>query len=73
MQQGRTAHALLGVDKPHPTPEQGYMFERPVTFSHGDGSSPPGRMDCYKRDHLDGIDTMTNTQCRIRLRRYHCI
>ena len=44
--------ALLGVDKPHPTPEQGYMFERPVTFSHGDGSSSPGRIDCYKRGHF---------------------
>jgi hypothetical protein len=35
---------LLGVDKPHPTPEQDYMFERPVTFNHGDGSSSPGRI-----------------------------
>lgn len=40
--------ALLGVDKPHPTPEQNYMFERPVTFSHGDGSTSAGRIDCYK-------------------------
>ena len=28
---------LLGVDIPHPTPEQDYMFERPITFRHGDG------------------------------------
>lgn len=41
--------ALLGVDKPHPTPEQDYMFERPVTFRHGDGSSSPGRIDCYRQ------------------------
>jgi len=41
--------ALLEVDKPHPTPEQDYMFERPVTFLHGDGSSSAGRVDCYKR------------------------
>ena len=26
---------LLGVPKPHATPAQDYMFERPVTFSHG--------------------------------------
>ena len=44
--------ALLEVDKPHPTPEQDYMFERPVTFHHRDGSSSPGRIDCYKRSHF---------------------
>lgn len=43
---------LLGVEKPHPTPDQRYMFERPVTFKHGDGSSSPGRVDCYKRGHF---------------------
>lgn len=43
---------LLGVSKPHPTPAQDYMFERPVTFSHGDGSSSAGRIDCYKRGHF---------------------
>jgi len=41
--------ALLDVDKPHPTPEQDYMFERPVTFHHGDGSTSAGRIDCYRR------------------------
>ena len=40
---------LLGVAKPHPTPAQDYMFERPVTFAHGDGSSSAGRIDCYRR------------------------
>lgn len=40
---------LLGVDVPHPTAEQDYMFERPITFSHGDGSSSPGRIDLYRR------------------------
>ncbi|HEU4593218.1 MAG TPA: type IIL restriction-modification enzyme MmeI, partial [Steroidobacteraceae bacterium] len=40
---------LLDVDKPHPTPEQDYMFERPVTFHHGDGSTSPGRIDLYRR------------------------
>lgn len=43
---------LLGVAKPHPTPEQDYMFERPVVFQHGDGSTTPGRIDCYKRGHF---------------------
>lgn len=43
---------LLGVEAPHPTPEQNYMFERPVTFSHGDGSSSAGRIDCYLRGHF---------------------
>jgi len=37
---------LLEVSKPHPTAEQDYMFERPVTFAHGDGSSSAGRIDC---------------------------
>ncbi|MGC9163985.1 MAG: DNA methyltransferase, partial [Thiomonas sp.] len=40
---------LLDVPAPHPTPEQDYMFERPVTFRHGDGSSSSGRIDCYRR------------------------
>ncbi len=43
---------LLGVAPPHPTPEQDYMFERPITFQHGDGSTSPGRVDCYKRGHF---------------------
>ncbi len=43
---------LLDVPKPHPTPAQDYMFERPVTFSHGDGSSSAGRVDCYRRGHF---------------------
>lgn len=43
---------LLGVDVPHATPAQDYMFERPVTFSHGDGSSSAGRIDCYRRGHF---------------------
>jgi hypothetical protein len=25
------------------------MFERPVTFRHGDGGSSAGRIDCYRR------------------------
>jgi hypothetical protein len=43
---------LLGVAPPHPTPEQDYMFERPITFAHGDGSTSAGRVDCYKRGHF---------------------
>lgn len=41
--------ALLGVDTPHPTPAQDYMFERPITFAHGDGSTSAGRIDLYRR------------------------
>jgi hypothetical protein len=43
---------LLGQPHPHPTPEQHYMFERPITFVHGDGTTSPGRVDCYKRGHF---------------------
>jgi hypothetical protein len=43
---------LLGVEKPHATSEQDYMFERAVTFSYGDGSTSAGRIDCYKRGHF---------------------
>lgn len=28
------------------------MFERPVTFTHGDGSHSAGRIDCYLRGHF---------------------
>ncbi|MBX9836174.1 MAG: class I SAM-dependent DNA methyltransferase, partial [Burkholderiaceae bacterium] len=41
--------ALLGVDTPHATAAQNYMFERPVTFFYGDGSTSAGRIDCYRR------------------------
>ena len=41
---------LLGVQRP--THEPHYMFERPITFSHGDGSTSAGRVDCYKRGHF---------------------
>ncbi|WP_330947856.1 DNA methyltransferase [Thermomonas sp. LB-4] len=40
---------LLGVDRPHATAEQDYMFERPLTFHHADGSKSPGRVDLYRR------------------------
>ncbi len=40
---------LLDVDAPHPTAEQDYMFERPITFAHGDGTTSPGRTDLYRR------------------------
>ncbi len=40
---------LLGVPTPLPTPAHDYMFERPITFAHGDGSTSPGRIDCYRR------------------------
>jgi hypothetical protein len=43
---------LLGVGKPHATPEQDYMFERPVTFTHGNGGTSAGRIDCYRRGHF---------------------
>ncbi|MEP6964147.1 MAG: hypothetical protein ABI845_01560 [Polaromonas sp.] len=36
---------LLGVDVPHATPRQDYMFERPITLRHGDGTSSAGRID----------------------------
>lgn len=44
--------ALLGVQKPHATEALDYMFERPITFAHGDGSTSSGRIDCYKRGHF---------------------
>ncbi|QDW67829.1 class I SAM-dependent DNA methyltransferase [Luteimonas granuli] len=40
---------LLDVEVPHPTPEQDYMFERPITFRHGDGGRSAGRIDLYRR------------------------
>ena len=43
---------LLGVPNPHPTAALDYMFERPIPFAHGDGSSSAGRIDCYKHGHF---------------------
>ncbi len=44
--------ALLGVPTPLPTDALDYVFERPITFAHGDGSTSPGRIDCYRRGHF---------------------
>ena len=47
---------LLGVGSPDParedTRDNAYVFERRVTFRHGDGSASAGRIDCYKRGHF---------------------
>jgi hypothetical protein len=43
---------LLSVGKPHATPDQSYMFERPLKEAHGDGSQSDRRVDCYKRGHF---------------------
>jgi hypothetical protein len=44
--------ALLGVPTPLPNDALDYVFERPITFAHGDGSTSPGRIDCYRRGHF---------------------
>ncbi len=41
--------ALLQVPTPLPSAAQDYMFERPITFAHGDGSTSAGRIDCYRK------------------------
>ena len=41
---------MLAVARP--THEPHYMFERPITFTHGDGSTSAGRVDSYKRGHF---------------------
>lgn len=41
--------ALLELPAPHATDDQAYMFERPITFTHGDGSTSAGRIDLYRR------------------------
>ena len=47
---------LLGVPSPDParedTRDNAYVFERRVTFRHGDGSASIGRIDCYRRGHF---------------------
>ena len=47
---------LLSVGSPDParedTRDNAYVFERRVTFRHGDGSASTGRIDCYKRGHF---------------------
>jgi hypothetical protein len=45
---------LLGVARPEPTRpddrDNVYVFERAVTFCHGDGTTSAGRIDLYKRN-----------------------
>ncbi|WP_366522203.1 type IIL restriction-modification enzyme MmeI [Candidatus Accumulibacter sp. ACC003] len=47
---------LLEVPSPDParedTRDNAYVFERRVTFRHGDGSTSSGRIDRYKRGHF---------------------
>ncbi|SBT10507.1 conserved hypothetical protein [Candidatus Propionivibrio aalborgensis] len=47
---------VLGVPSPDParedTRDNAYVFERRITFRHGDGSSSTGRIDCYRRSHF---------------------
>jgi hypothetical protein len=40
------------VDKPHPTPEQDYRFERPLKEARSDGSAGERRIDCYRRSRF---------------------
>ncbi|MDF1552870.1 MAG: hypothetical protein P1P84_07400 [Deferrisomatales bacterium] len=44
---------VLGVPRPDPSvpddAENAYVFERAVTFCHGDGTTSTGRIDLYKR------------------------
>lgn len=44
---------LLQLPQPEPasddTRDNAYVFERRVTFAHGDGGSSAGFIDCYKR------------------------
>ena len=44
---------LLGLPQPEPahddTRDNAYVFERRVTFAHGDGSQSAGFIDCFKR------------------------
>ena len=57
---------VLGVERPHPTPELDYMFERPVTFSHGDGTTSNGRIDLYRKGAfvLESKKFRANTQTK---------
>ncbi len=45
--------ALLDVPPPEParddTRDNAYVFERRITFAHGDGSASSGFIDCYRR------------------------
>jgi hypothetical protein len=45
--------ALLGLPQPEPasddTSSNAYVFERRVTFAHGNGSQSAGFIDCYRR------------------------
>lgn len=47
---------LLGVARPEPTRpddrDNAYVFERSVTFRHGDGTTSTGRIDLYKQGHF---------------------
>ena len=47
---------LLDLPDPEPasedTRDNAYVFERRVTFAHGDGSTSLGRIDLYKRGHF---------------------
>lgn len=47
---------VLGVERPSPSvAEEGqnaYVFEKAVTFRHGDGTTSTGRIDLYRKGHF---------------------
>lgn len=45
-------YRLLGIDTPHASADQDYMFERSITFAQGDGSTSTGRINLYHRSAL---------------------
>jgi hypothetical protein len=64
---------LLGVPRPDPTtPDDAanaYVFERAVTFHHGDGTTSTGRIDLYRRhgfvlEAKQGADTVAPSLLR---------
>jgi hypothetical protein len=47
------------------------MFERPITFRHGDGSTSAGRVDCYRAATLSGKARNSRRASRAADRRHH--
>jgi len=69
---------VLGVPRPEPTKpdedENAYVFEKAVTFHHGDGTSSTGRIDLYKRgcfvlEAKQGSEQHNQTQPELTTRR----
>lgn len=62
---------LLGIVAPNAKADQGYMFERPITFAHGYGSTGASRTNLNHQRHVEPTLVGLLAECALRPRGRH--